>query len=107
MDLAEFVRQTMKEKKLSQLEIERNSGKLVTDTTVATILAGKATNPSLKMMLGLAKGLGVHPVEVFKAAAGMEDPEEWSAPKLIRAMQRLTNLKSKELKTVKRLLDLD
>jgi transcriptional regulator with XRE-family HTH domain len=106
MDLAEFVDLKMKEKGLSRLELERRSGKMITDSHIATVLAGKADNPSLRILLGLAKGLDVHPVEVFKAAAGVDDPEEiWTAESLVRAMQKMLNLKPSKVKALKKLLE--
>ena len=108
MNLAEFVRSTMDAKKLSNLDVERNSGKMLTDTHVATVLAGKATNPTLKILLGLAKGLDVHPLEVFKAAANVEEPTEaWTPETLLRAYQKMATLKPADIKQVKRILKLD
>ena len=108
MNLAEFVALKMKEKGLNRSDIERNSGKMITDGHVATVLAGKADNPTLRILLGLAKGLGVHPIEVFKAAAGVDEPKEgWTAEGLVRANQKMLNLKPAEMKQIKKLLKLD
>ena len=107
MNLAEFVRITMEQKQLSQLDVERNSGKLITDTTVATVLAGNANNPTLKVILGLAKGLDVHPIEVFKAAAEVDEPTEaWTPEMLWRAYQKMVTLKPAEIKQIKKILKL-
>lgn len=108
MNLADFVRLKMKEKNLSALDIERNSGKMISDGYVANVLAGKADNPTLRILLGLAKGLDVHPVEVFKAAAEVEEPEEgWSAEQLIRANQKMLKLKPSKIKAVKKILEIE
>jgi transcriptional regulator with XRE-family HTH domain len=108
MNLAEFVDLKMKEKNLSRLDIERRSGKMITDGYVATVLAGKADNPTLRILLGLAKGLDVHPIEVFKAAAEVEDPEEtWNAETLVRANQKMLHLKPNEIKQVKKILKIE
>jgi hypothetical protein len=81
---------------------------LFTDTHVATVLAGKADNPTLKILLGLAKGLDVHPVEVFKAAAQVEEPDAgWTAEMLIRANQKMLNLKPAKIKAIKKLLEME
>ena len=105
MDLAEFVRVTMDAKNLSNLEVERNSGKMVTDTHVASVLAGTATNPTLKVILGLAKGLGVHPMEVFRAAAEVDEPTEgWTPESLWRAYKKMVTLKPAEIKQIKKIL---
>lgn len=108
MNLAEFVDLKMKEKGLTRLDIERNSEKMVTDGHVASILAGRATNPTLRVLLGLAKGLDVHPVEVFKAAAEVDDPQDtWAPQDVIKAFQRMLNLKPNEIKQVKKILKID
>ena len=105
MDLAEFVRLRMEEKNLSKLDIERNSDKLITDTYVATVLAGNATNPTVKVLLGLAKGLDVHPVEVFKAAALVDEPtDSWTPETLLMAYQRMLHLKPGDIKQIKKIL---
>ena len=106
MNLAEFVDLQMKAKGLTRLDIERNSGKMVTDTHVNSILKGKSKNPTLKILLGLAKGLDVHPVEVFKAAAEVDDPEDkMTAEELIRLNQKMLKLKPAEMKRVKKILN--
>jgi transcriptional regulator with XRE-family HTH domain len=106
MTLAEFVDLKMKEKGLSRLELQRRSEKMITDSHIATVLAGKAGNPSLRILLGLAKGLDVHPIEVFKAAAGVSDPEEiWTPESLVRTMQKMLNLKPSKVKALKKLLE--
>jgi Helix-turn-helix. len=123
MNLAEYVDLKMKEKGLSRSDIERNSGKLVTDGHVAYILAGKGKNPTLKVLLGLAKGLDVDPVEVFKAAASIHQElinPVWTPRTLIKTMeqavdnedlgrivQSLSKQKPAKLKAVKKLLEIE
>jgi transcriptional regulator with XRE-family HTH domain len=106
MTLAEFVDMKMKERGLSRLELQRRSEKMITDSHIATVLSGKALNPSLRILLGLAKGLDVHPIEVFKAAAGVEDPVEiWTPDSLARAIQKMLKLKPNKVKALKKLLE--
>ena len=108
MNLAEFVRLRMEEKGLSKLDVERNSDKMITDGHVATVLAGKADNPTLRILLGLAKGLDVEPVEVFKAAAEVDEPtDSWTPEQLIKAFQKMMNLKPAEIKQIKKILKID
>jgi transcriptional regulator with XRE-family HTH domain len=108
MNLAEFVDLTMKAKNLTALDIERNSGKMITDGHVATVLAGKAENPTLRILLGLAKGLDVDPTEVFRAAAEVSEPQDrWTAHSLIQAIQKLPGLKPAEIKQIKKILKID
>lgn len=123
MNLAEYVDLKMKEKGLSRSDIERNSGKLVTDGHVAYILAGKGKNPTLKVLLGLAKGLEVDPVEVFKAAASIHQDlikQVWTPRTLLQTMeqavdnedlgrivQSLSKQKPAKIKAVKKLLEIE
>jgi transcriptional regulator with XRE-family HTH domain len=123
MNLAEYVDLKMKEKGLSRSDIERNSGKLVTDGHVAYILAGKGKNPTLKVLLGLAKGLEVDPVEVFKAAASIHQDlvkQVWTPRTLLQTMeqavdnedlgrivQSLAKQKPAKIKAVKKLLEIE
>jgi transcriptional regulator with XRE-family HTH domain len=123
MNLAEYVDLKMKEKGLSRSDIERNSGKLVTDGHVAYILAGKGKNPTLKVLLGLAKGLEVDPIEVFKAAASIHQDlikQVWTPRTLLQTMEqaidnedlgRIVQLLSKQkpakIKAVKKLLEIE
>src|SRR5687767_13054001 len=108
MDLATFVNLKMEEKNLTPTDVERDSGNAVTDTYVAKIMAGKAKNLTVETILGLAKGLDVHPVEVFKAAAGVEEPEGgWTAESLVRANQRMLNQKPREIKQIKKILKIE
>lgn len=105
MDLATFVRLTMKEKNLSNVDIERNSDNMITDTYVATVLAGNAPNPTVRVLMGLAKGLDVHPIELFKAAASVEEPtDSWTPETLLMAYQRMLHLKPGDIKQIKRIL---
>lgn len=108
MTLAELVRLRMDELDITRVEIEKRSGKTVTDTHIATILAGNATNPTLKVLLGLAKALDLHPVEIFKAAAEVDEPEDsWTSTTLIKAVQKMITQKPAEIKKIKKLLKIE
>ena len=108
MTLAELVRLRMDELDITRVEIEKRSGKAVTDTHIATILAGKATNPTLKVLLGLSKALEIHPVEIFKAAAEIDEPEDsWTSTTLIKAIQKMITQKPAEIKRIKKILKIE
>lgn len=123
MDLAEYVDLKMKEKGLNASDIEKRSGKLVTDGHVAYILAGKGKNPTLKVLLGLAKGLDVDPVEVFKAAAEMHPKllePVWTPHTLAQTIEQIVDnedlgrivnslpkQKPAKIRAVKKLLDIE
>jgi len=123
MDLAEYLDLKMKEKGLKASDIEKRSGKLISDGHVAYILSGKGKNPTLKVLLGLAKGLEVDPVEVFKAAASIHQElinPVWTPRTLIKTMeqavenedwgrivQSLSKQKPAKIKAIKRLLEIE
>src|SRR3954468_16664031 len=91
--LAEYVNLKMKSKNLSAVDIEKRSEKMITDGHVAYVLAGKAKNPTLKVLLGLAKGLDVDPSEVFRAAANLPytESESMNTYLLVQAINQVVN----------------
>lgn len=92
MTFAEYVQRVMDEKGLSALEVERRSKNKITDGHVKNILKGKTTNPTLKIMLGLAEGLGVDPVELFKFASSLPAHREvWTPHSLVRVIDTLVD----------------
>jgi transcriptional regulator with XRE-family HTH domain len=104
MTLAEYVTKVMTEQGLNPSEVERRSGKKITDAHVRNIMNGTTTNPRLNVLLALAEGLGVSPVDLFKAAAGIE--EDLSAYQLVVVMQNLLKHPDK-LKGVKKVLKIE
>lgn len=69
-ELSRYVRRVMKEKSLTQRDVEVNSGGGITDGYVADILSGDARNPSIEKIAALARGLDVNPYELFDIACG-------------------------------------
>lgn len=104
MTLAEYVTKVMDEQGLNPSAVERRSEKKITDAHVRNIMNGTTTNPRLNILLGLAEGLGVNPVDLFKAAAGIE--EDLSAYHLVLVMQKLMKSPNK-LKGVKKALKIE
>ncbi|HSE97099.1 MAG TPA: helix-turn-helix transcriptional regulator [Blastocatellia bacterium] len=74
--LSQYVKRVIEEKALTLHDVELLSGKRITDTYVSNILSGEASNPSIDKIQALARGLGVEPVELFKAAVGNAEPDE-------------------------------
>lgn len=121
MTLSEYLKGQIKEKNLTAKEIERRSNGKVTDTHIGAILAGKTKNPTIKIIVGLAEGLGVDPVEVFKVATGLETYQDlWTAhslartidtivdnPELGKLVQSLIKQKPAKIKAVKKLLEIE
>jgi hypothetical protein len=60
------------------------------------------------VLLGLARALEVDPVEVFKAAASVDEPEDsWTSQTLIKAIQQMLFLKPAEIRRIKKMLKID
>ena len=104
MTLAEYVTKVMDEQGLNPSDVERRTGNNISDAQVRNIMNGTTTNPRLNTLLVLAEGLGVNPVDLFKAAAGIE--EDMSAYQLVVVMQNLIKSPNK-LKGVKKVLKIE
>jgi transcriptional regulator with XRE-family HTH domain len=106
--LSEYVNRVMEEKNIKALDVEARSieaGNKITDTYVTNIMRGTSSNLTIEKLLALAEGLGVDKVELFKVAAGIEEKDEtWTLPSLIRAIQKLFNLRPGEIKAIKKIL---
>ena len=68
--LSQYVDRVMKQKSLKVRDIERNSGKKITNSHISKILNGKATNLTADKIVALAEGLEVSPHEVFSVISG-------------------------------------
>ncbi len=66
--LGEYVKRVMKLKGLTQKDVQRMSGRRITDGYVASIITGRATNLSVDKLIALADGLGVDADELFHVA---------------------------------------
>ena len=92
MTLSEYLKKQIKEKNLTAKEIERRSKKKVTDTHIGAIISGKTKNPTVKVIVGIAEGLGVDPIEVFKVATGVGVYQEvWNPHSLARTVDALVD----------------
>jgi transcriptional regulator with XRE-family HTH domain len=76
--LAEYVRKTRLGKRLSTIEVERNSGGKISDSYVSRIERGEYANVSIDKLDALAEGLQVTPEEIHRIARGLspEGPKE-------------------------------
>ncbi|HEX5736025.1 MAG TPA: helix-turn-helix domain-containing protein [Blastocatellia bacterium] len=72
-DLSKYVRRVMKQKGLTQRDVELRSEGKITDGYVADILSGAAKNPSIEKLKALARGLGVDLHELFDVACGVPE----------------------------------
>jgi len=64
----------MKLKRLTQKDVQRRSGGKITDGYVASIVIGRASNPSVEKLKALAEGLGEDADKLFHVACGRPDP---------------------------------
>ena len=116
-DLSRYVRKVMKEKGLTQRDVELRSEGKITDGYVADILSGDAKNPSVDKIKALARGLDVNVLDLFSVACGPceQSPTERGrvvlsevspflemmqevadSPELIRILQEAINLLPEE-----------
>jgi transcriptional regulator with XRE-family HTH domain len=70
--LGEYVKRVMKLKGLTQKDVQRMSGRRITDGYVASITTGRASNLSVDKLVALADGLGVDTDELFHVASGQQ-----------------------------------
>lgn len=68
--LPNYVRRIRTEKKLSTVDVERQSGNRISDSYVTRIENGYVKNVSPEKLKALAKGLGVSEDEIFDIARG-------------------------------------
>jgi transcriptional regulator with XRE-family HTH domain len=68
--LAEVLARVMEKNGLSGYDIERRSGKEITQSYVNRIKNGDVTNPTVEKVYSLAKGTGVDPEVFFNAIKG-------------------------------------
>ncbi len=72
-NLSEYVKRVMKLKGLTQKDVQKMSGRRITDGYVASITTGRAKNLSVDKLMALADGLGVDTDELFHVACGDEN----------------------------------
>lgn len=68
--IGRFISSIMSKRKLSTYDIERLSGKKITQSYVGRIKNGKIENPSPDKLKALAKGLGITEEEIFSVMRG-------------------------------------
>ena len=94
-NLSEYVARVMRQEGLSAREVERRSGRAITDAYVMQIVNGSTANLSIVKAQALAKGLGVDEDELFRIARGVtaksrvtgKIQEPWSARALAKAIE--------------------
>jgi transcriptional regulator with XRE-family HTH domain len=99
--LPDYVRRVRTEKRLSTVDVERQSGNRISDSYVTRIENGYVKNVSPEKLKALAKGLGVSEDEIFAVARGKSPAEEpdyknWKFASLFDDAQKLTPEQMKE-----------
>lgn len=93
--LGEYVKRVMKLKGLTQKDVQRMSGRRITDGYVASITTGRATNLSVDKLLALADGLGVDADELFHVACGQQlddDAKKRNGPDSLMILETVQKL---------------
>jgi len=71
-DLREYVKRTLKLKRLSLRDVQRRSGGDITQGYVGAIIKGTNSNLTVDKLKALARGLGVDEDEIFLVARGAQ-----------------------------------
>ena len=110
MILAEYVQGIMDEKGLKAGAVAKRSNGGIGDSHVTNIANGTTTNITVETIKALALGLGVDPVEIFRAAIGA-DPEltlatvlrvfeKLNQPSFSRLFLRIDRMNQKQIKAL-------
>lgn len=110
--LSKYVARVMRENGLSARDVERRSGKAITDAYVTRIVKGDSVNLSIVKAQALAVGLGVDEDELFgiargvpmKRKAAMVD-QPISAPEITKAVQLLLALSPQKLRRLLKIIE--
>lgn len=78
-DLRQYVKRTLKLKRLSLRDVQRRSGGDITQGYVGAIIKGTNSNLTVDKLKALARGLGVDEDEMFLVARGAGGQRERSA----------------------------
>lgn len=76
--LADYVVQTLSDKKLSTYDVERQSQGKINQSYVSKIKSGKVLNPSTPKQKALAAGLGVPEDEIYSLVNGTKTKSDTS-----------------------------
>ena len=110
-DLADFVRRTLNEKRLTTRDVEQRAkrkGKRITHGYVSRIVSRTATNLTVDRLKALAVGMGVREKEVFDRVTGepIENDFDESDFALLHAKYKeLSDEDKKEVRTLVRAID--
>lgn len=89
--LQEYVRRIVTEKESNYRKVARNLRGLISHSTVSDVINGRNTNPSPRVLRGLAKGLGVTEEEIFAVVRGKVPDEKTVIEEgLYRNLRRLS-----------------
>jgi transcriptional regulator with XRE-family HTH domain len=93
--LSQYVRFIIKQKGLNLRDIERNSGKEISNSYLSKIINEKVRSLTAEKIVALAKGLDVNPHDVFTAVCGQPPDSEgrqvsFDALLLVDIIQKIT-----------------
>jgi transcriptional regulator with XRE-family HTH domain len=87
--LSEYVDRVLKDKNLSTYDVERLSGKAISQSTVNRIANGEVQQPGPDTLKALAKGLDVPESELFAIVRGVTDTPKGRFAELYAQYNRL------------------
>lgn len=96
--LEDYVRRVMRDKNLSALDVERISGRRISDSYINKIVAGEAKSLTIDKVQALATGLGIGEEEIFRVVRGLPIDGETFDPQLARIVE-LWSTYTDEVKT--------
>lgn len=118
--LRDFLKEVMQQKHLTALDIEKRSGGAIKDSYISDILKGKTKSISVEKLNGLAQGLGMDSIELFKiASSGPYTAPQWTVPAALQTIEIITEShdltqivktlidKPAKIKAVKKVLELE
>jgi transcriptional regulator with XRE-family HTH domain len=108
--LSDYVRRVMKEKNLTFKQAEKRSRRSISTGTLNDIIQGRNTNPTVAILKGLARGLGVSEDEVFTVARGLRidhqrEFDESDIAALFYKYRQLSERNKKELRPILEVID--
>ena len=95
----------MKAKGLNAEKIGADKKSGITASYVRDLVSGKATNPSVSILVSLANKAGTDPLEILRVAAHLPPPsgDAWTAEEALETMAKV--VRSPELTEIVRLLE--
>ncbi len=103
--LQEYVLRVLHEKRLTCAEVERHSGRAISDSYVWHITAGQYRSLTVEKLQALARGLDVPEDEVFAAARGCSNLDQFEHSDFALLYRKYLSLSEQDKQGVDELLN--